>query len=32
MIDPSNISLQFNGKYLYEDLNYKINAATGFLL
>ena len=26
MIDLSNISLQFNGKYLYKDLNYKINA------
>ncbi len=26
MIDLSNISLQFNGRYLYKDLNYKINA------
>jgi len=26
MIDLSNISLQFSGKYLYKDINYKINA------
>ncbi len=26
MIDLSNISLQFNGRYLYRDINYKINA------
>jgi ATP-binding cassette subfamily F protein 3 len=26
MIDLSNISLQFNGKYLYRDINYKISA------
>jgi ATP-binding cassette subfamily F protein 3 len=26
MIDLSNISLQFNGKYLYKNINYKINA------
>ncbi len=26
MIDLSNISLQFNGRYLYRDINYRINA------
>jgi ATP-binding cassette subfamily F protein 3 len=26
MIDLSNISLQFNGRYLYKEINYKINA------
>ena len=26
MIDLSNISLQFNGKYLFSDINYKINS------
>lgn len=26
MIDLSNISLQFNGKYLFQDVNYKINS------
>jgi len=26
MIDLSNISVQFNGRYLYKDVNYKINA------
>ena len=26
MIDLSNISLQFNGKYLFKDVNYKINS------
>lgn len=26
MIDLSNISIQFNGKYLYRDINYKINS------
>jgi len=26
MIDLSNISLQFNGKYLFQDINYKINS------
>lgn len=26
MIDLSNISLQFNGKYLYSNINYKINS------
>jgi len=26
MIDLSNISLQFNGKYLFKDINYKINS------
>jgi ATP-binding cassette, subfamily F, member 3 len=26
MIDLSNISLQFNGKYLYTNINYKINS------
>ena len=26
MIDLSNISLQFNGKYLYKDINYRINS------
>ncbi len=26
MIDLANISLQFNGKYLYKDINYKINS------
>ncbi len=25
MLDLSNISLQFNGKYLFKDVNYKIN-------
>ena len=26
MIDLSNISLQFNGKYLFQEINYKINS------
>ena len=26
MIDLSNISLQFNGKYLFQNINYKINS------
>jgi ATP-binding cassette, subfamily F, member 3 len=26
MIDLSNISLQFNGRYLYRNINYRINA------
>ena len=26
MIDLSNISLQFGGKYLFKDINFKINA------
>ena len=26
MIDLSNISLQFSGKYLFKDVNYKISS------
>jgi ATP-binding cassette subfamily F protein 3 len=26
MIDLSNVSLQFNGKYLFQDVNYRINS------
>ena len=26
MVDLSNISLQFNGKYLFQEINYKINS------
>ena len=32
MILLSNISLQFGGKYLYKDLNFKINAGDRFSL